>query len=87
MADQIAAAFTTWIRLECQRQPVLLVVEDLHAADVASVRLLEGLVPALRDQPLFLLALARPELEGSSPSCSRRAGCGSRCCRCNRGRS
>ena len=67
MADQIAAAFTTWIRLECQRQPVLLVVEDLHAADVASVRLLEGLVPALRDQPLFLLALARPELEGQFP--------------------
>jgi class 3 adenylate cyclase len=43
-------------------QPLLLVFEDLHWADEALLDLVELLAGRLRDAPVFLLALARPEL-------------------------
>jgi class 3 adenylate cyclase len=44
------------------KQPLLLVFEDLHWADPALLDLIELLAGRLRDAPVFLLALARPEL-------------------------
>jgi class 3 adenylate cyclase len=45
-----------------RRQPTLLVFEDIHWSDAAMLDLLETLASRIRDAPLLLLALARPEL-------------------------
>jgi tetratricopeptide (TPR) repeat protein len=46
---------------------VLLVLEDLHWADAASVRLVDSTLRNLRDMPLMVLVLARPEVSGQFP--------------------
>jgi tetratricopeptide (TPR) repeat protein len=61
MADALADAFVDWLRAVTARTTVLVVVEDLHWADAASVRLLETAFAALENAPLFILATARPE--------------------------
>jgi len=43
-------------------RPTVLVFEDLHWADAATLDLLEVLASRIRDVPLMLLALARPDL-------------------------
>jgi class 3 adenylate cyclase len=43
-------------------QPTVLIFEDLHWADSGTLDLLELLATRVRDVPLLLLALARPEL-------------------------
>ena len=50
--------------------PVVMVVEDLQHADVGLLDFLEHLLDWARDVPIFVLTLARPELE------ARRAGWG-----------
>ena len=51
-----------------RRQPTVLVFEDLQWADAGMLDLLEVLASRLRDVPLLLLALARPELLEGKPS-------------------
>ena len=51
-----------------RRQPAVLVFEDLHWADAGTFDLIEALASRLRDVPLLVLALARPELRESKPS-------------------
>lgn len=48
------------------RQPLLLVLDDLHRADTPSLRLMGFLTPLVRDAPLLLLATAR-DTEGAPP--------------------
>src|SRR5439155_5057024 len=50
------------------REPTVLVFEDIHWADPSLLDLLELLAARLRDVPLLLLTLARPELLASKPS-------------------
>jgi class 3 adenylate cyclase len=50
------------------RQPMLLVFEDIHWADESLLDLLEMLAARVREVPLLLLALARPELLGQRPA-------------------
>jgi len=52
-------------RLEA-RAPVVLVLDDLHAADEASLQLLHYLARTGRDSPLFLLGTFRTEEAGST---------------------
>ena len=47
--------------------PVLLVLEDLHWADAASVRLIDSTLRNLRELPLMVLVLARPEVNTQFP--------------------
>jgi tetratricopeptide (TPR) repeat protein len=63
--DPASARFTQfrqvtsyWSRAAA-RQPLLLVIDDLHSADVASVLLLAHLAAALQDQPIVFLATVR----------------------------
>ncbi|MBD0329678.1 MAG: AAA family ATPase [Thermoleophilia bacterium] len=49
------------------REPVVLVYEDLHWADASLLDLVETLAGRLRDVPVLLLALARPELLSQRP--------------------
>ena len=60
MADLVREAFSSFLEARTADGPVLLVVEDLHWADAASVRLLESALEALEERPLCLLATARP---------------------------
>jgi eukaryotic-like serine/threonine-protein kinase len=61
MGDQIRRAFEDWLACECAAQPVVLVLEDLHWGDLPTVKLVDAVLRNLRDQPLFVLALGRPE--------------------------
>jgi tetratricopeptide (TPR) repeat protein len=47
----------------CRRQPVILVLEDLHWADSLSLDLISLLMEAVTIAPLFLLCVYRPERE------------------------
>jgi class 3 adenylate cyclase/tetratricopeptide (TPR) repeat protein len=49
-------------------RPLLLVFEDIHWADASLLDLIEHLAARLRDGPLLVLTLARPELLQTRPS-------------------
>ncbi len=68
MNDATRAAWETWIAAECAASPVLLVLEDLHWGDAATVRLVGTTLRNLHDLPLMLLVLARPEVHNHFPS-------------------
>jgi class 3 adenylate cyclase len=51
-----------------RQQPTLLVYEDVQWADASLLDLVEHLAARVRDVPLVLLALARPELLDSRPA-------------------
>jgi len=67
MADQIRRAFEDFLGAECNAEPVLLVLEDLHWGDVPSVKLLDAALRNLHDKPLMVLAVARPEVRSTFP--------------------
>ncbi len=66
MGDLVRAAFESW--LASRERPVVLVVEDLHWGDVPSVRVLDSALRNLASRPLFVIALARPEVAELFPS-------------------
>ena len=67
MSDQVTQAFVDLLRSECERQPVLLVLEDLHWGDALTVKLADSALRDLDDQPLMILAVARPEVDDLFP--------------------
>ncbi len=67
MADATRVAWVDWLRAECQRRPVLVILEDLHWGDAASVAFVEAALLALADLPLIVVALARPEVHARFP--------------------
>jgi eukaryotic-like serine/threonine-protein kinase len=66
--ERIEAAYCAWIRAECETGPVLLVLEDLHWADAATVQAVDSLLEALEGSPLLVLALARPAVRERFPN-------------------
>jgi serine/threonine protein kinase/tetratricopeptide (TPR) repeat protein len=67
MGDQMRRAWEDFLRAECSAQPVLLVLEDLHWGDLPTVRFVDAALRDLRNQPLMVLALARPEVHELFP--------------------
>ncbi len=62
MGDQVRAAWLDFVAAESRRHPIVFVLEDLHWGDLPSVTLLDETLRLLADQPLFVLALGRPEV-------------------------
>src|SRR5262249_38782362 len=67
MSARIARAFEDFVGAECAVHPVVLVLEDLHWADGPTVRLIDATLRGLKDRPLMVLALARPEVHEQFP--------------------
>jgi tetratricopeptide (TPR) repeat protein len=67
MGDQIRRAFEEFVAAACAAHPVLLVLEDLHWGDLPTVKLVDAALRNLRDQPLIVLSLARPEVHTLFP--------------------
>jgi serine/threonine protein kinase/tetratricopeptide (TPR) repeat protein len=67
MGDQIRRAFVDFLDAEAREHPLVLVLEDLHWGDLLSVRLVDAALRALGERPLFVLALARPEVHDAFP--------------------
>ena len=58
---QIALAARALVERRLQHEPLLILVEDLHWADAASVDLLRNVVDHLADRPLMILLSHRPD--------------------------
>jgi tetratricopeptide (TPR) repeat protein len=67
MADQVRAAFLDFMDEACEKTPVLVLLEDLHWGDRATVQLLDATLRKLEARPLFVLALARREVHDLFP--------------------
>jgi len=67
MNAAMTSAWVDWLRAETSLHPVLLVLEDLHWGDLVSVKLVDAALQRLAGAPLFVLALARPEVKASFP--------------------
>jgi tetratricopeptide (TPR) repeat protein len=67
MSDQMRRAWIDFVDAECEARPIVLVLEDLHWGDQPSVDYVGAALRALADRPLFVLALARPEIRDVFP--------------------
>ena len=75
MGDQVERAFVDFVDATTREGPLLVVLDDLHAGDLPSVRLLEVTLAALADRPIGLVALARPDVTTRFPDLWSRIGC------------
>ncbi|MCC6556280.1 MAG: protein kinase, partial [Polyangiaceae bacterium] len=66
-ADQVRRAWEDFVQAEGAAAPWLFVIEDLHWGDPPSARLIEAALRHVRDTPLLVLALARPEVDAVFP--------------------
>ena len=66
-AAEVKRDFAQWLREKCAGGAPIMVLEDLQWADPASVQILDDVLGLLADQPLLILALARPEVEEQFP--------------------
>ena len=62
------AAWTRFLELESARDPLAIVVEDLHWAEGAMLEFLDHLLERASDVPLLIVSAARPELFATNPS-------------------
>jgi class 3 adenylate cyclase/predicted ATPase len=60
-------ALVAWVRLEAARQPMLLVVEDLHWIDPSTLELLELIIDQLVHSRLLQLLTFRPDFHAPWP--------------------
>lgn len=60
LRQQIFLAIRNLLVAEARRRPLLLILEDLHWADDASLDLLHFLLDSVRQAPLLILAITRP---------------------------
>ncbi len=61
-AQEIAWAAREWAQRVALEQPLVLVFEDIHWAEEPLLELIEHLATWVREAPLLLICLARPEL-------------------------
>lgn len=73
MADLVLQALLMWMRAESGGRPLLLVLEDLQWCDSLTIKAVATALNQLSDRPLYVLALARPEIQSIYPQLWRGA--------------
>jgi tetratricopeptide (TPR) repeat protein len=73
MGDRIRRSWQAWLRGEVARGPVLIVLEDFQWGDLPTVKLVEDMLIDLAEESVFVLALARPEIDTVFPNLWSRA--------------
>jgi tetratricopeptide (TPR) repeat protein len=68
MGDQLFRAVEDLVSAQTRDGALALILDDLHWADRASVDLVDRLARHLSDAPLFILALARPDVTQRFPA-------------------
>lgn len=68
MSDQIRRAAEDLFAAEVRSHPVVLVLEDLHWGDRATLSVLDLTLRHLSEYPFLVLAFARPEVDKSFPN-------------------
>ena len=66
--EELAWAARAWAQRFAEVQPLVLVFEDIHWAEDPLFDLIEHLAAWVRDAPLLILCLARPELLDARPA-------------------
>ena len=66
--QEIAWAAREWAQLMAQTQPLVLVFEDIHWAEEPLLELIEHITEWVREGPLLIVCLARPELLDVRPN-------------------
>lgn len=67
LGDQMRRAWEDFVTGACAASPVVLVLDDLHWGDLPTAALVGATLKNLRDMPLLVIALARPELDPGVP--------------------
>src|SRR5262249_26083172 len=67
MGDQVRRALEDLLEAHVAAHPVVLILEDLHWGDQATVTLVERALKNLAERPLLIVALSRPELHELFP--------------------
>jgi len=66
--DDLFAAWRLFFERMAEGEPVCLVFEDMHWADISLLEFVEYLLEWSRNHPIFVLALSRPELTERHPT-------------------
>ncbi len=64
--DQIRRAVEDWMTAEAQRAPLVVVLDDVHWSDPGTIALFDGILRSVAG-PVFVLAMARPEVAERFP--------------------
>ena len=67
MNDQVRRACGDILAAECALRPLVLVLEDLHWGDRATVEVLDSALRSLCERPLLIVALGRPAVHDLFP--------------------
>jgi hypothetical protein len=67
MAEQLQRAFEDFLLAESAEHPVVLILDDLHWGDAASVRFVDLALRSAAGRPVLVLGLARPEVHARFP--------------------
>lgn len=67
LGDHIRAAWEDFISAELTAGPVVLLLDDVHHADAATVNLVDGALRNFGDAPFFVVALARDDVDEAFP--------------------
>ncbi|MBX7097113.1 MAG: protein kinase [Myxococcaceae bacterium] len=68
MGDQLRRAFVDWLGFMAAQGPLVVLLDDVHWADAASLEWLDAALRALEHRPWCLLAFGRPELRTRFPT-------------------
>lgn len=74
MREQLRRFLREFLRGECRRAPLVIVLDDLQWCDAGTVELLDHALGQLRSEPLCVMALGRPEVDTLHPNLWRRHG-------------
>lgn len=67
MGDMIRDAFVDFVQGECKKNPLVIILEDLHWGDESTVKILDVVLRDGAETPLFIMAFARPEVDELFP--------------------